>query len=259
MKKWVNTIFKGIYKYRMWQMQEFMNHPVATQQTLLSNLLEIAKDTEWGQQCNFESIKNARDFAQKVPIQNYESLQPHIERMMHGEENVLWPGQIKWYSKSSGTTSGRSKYIPVSEANLKECHIKGTWDTMTLFYNHREDARLFECKSLLMGGSLTNFEPFPETRIGDVSAIMIEHMPVVARPFFTPDFETALLPNFEEKIEKIAQITARGKRNGDDWWSPYMDTCSISKNPRDYRSKSYVGSMAAFARLYSRRSEFWPT
>jgi hypothetical protein len=211
MKKWVNKVFREIYKYRIKHIREYMQHPTVQQQEVLNNILESATGTEWGKKHDFKNIKTPKDFAAAVPIQNYESLQPYIDRMMRGEENVLWQGRVKYFSKSSGTTSGRSKFIPVSPENLKECHIKGTWDSMTFFYNQREDARQFECKSLLMGGSLSRFEAYPDTIIGDVSAIMIEQMPMVARPFFTPDFETALLPNFEEKIEKIAQITAKEK------------------------------------------------
>jgi hypothetical protein len=211
MKKWVNKVFREIYRYRLKRIQEYMQHPERIQQEVLANLLETAKHTEWGKKYHFSRIKTAQEFANAVPIQNYDTLYPYIEKMMHGAEDVLWSGQIKWFSKSSGTTSGRSKYIPVSSENLKECHIKGTWDTMTFFYDERDDARQFECKSLLMGGSLSAFPGNPNTIIGDVSAIMIEHMPMVGRPFFTPDFATALLPNFEEKIEKIAQITAKEK------------------------------------------------
>ena len=198
MKKWVNKVFREIYRYRLKRIQEYMVNPERIQREVLMNLIETAKHTEWGKKHHFSSIKTPQDFAESVPIQNYETLEPYINKMMHGAENVLWNGQIKWFSKSSGTTSGLSKYIPVSSENLKECHIKGTWDTMTFFYDQRAGARQFECKSLLMGGSLYPFSGYPNTIIGDVSAIMIEHMPVVARPFFTPDFETALLHNFED-------------------------------------------------------------
>lgn len=211
MKKLVNNIFREYYKHRMKRIERYMREPEPRQQAIFKKLISSAKRTIWGKEHDFKSIKTYQDFTNRVPIQNYESLEPYINRMMHGEWDVLWNGQVHWFSKSSGTTSHRSKFLPVSHENLKECHIKGTWDTMTFFYNQCPDARMFECKSLLMGGSLTQYEHCKETTFGDVSAIMINNMPKVARPFFTPDFETALMDNFEEKIEKIAQITAREK------------------------------------------------
>jgi len=188
-----------------------MDHPIETQQEVLKELIQLAKHTEWGRHHGFRSIRESEQFAERVPIQNYDSLKPYIQRMMYGERDVLWNGRVEWFSKSSGTTSDKSKFIPVSAQNLKKCHIRGTWDTMNLFYHNRPDAKQFEYKSLLMGGSIETFDPYPKTKYGDVSAIMIEHMPAVGRPFFTPDFETALMKEFDKKIERMAQITSQDK------------------------------------------------
>ena len=209
MKKLINKAFRWYYQQRIRQLEYFMQHPHQAQQAVFTQLIQATRHTEWGQHFDFKSIKSPQQFAARVPIQDYESLKPYIERMMRGEKDVLWSGQVKWFSKSSGTTSDKSKFIPVSSQNLKKCHIKGTWDTMTFFYHHRPDAKLFECKSLLMGGSLSAFKPYPKTTFGDVSAIMTHHMPYVARPFFTPDFEIALMDNFELKINKMAAIVSR--------------------------------------------------
>ncbi len=209
MKKWLNNGFRHFFQVRMRRILNYMEHPHEVQRSVLTQLLEATRHTEWGRKYDFRSIKTPEQFAARVPVQGYEQLQPFIFRMMHGEKDVLWSGQVKWFSKSSGTTDNKSKFIPVSSQNLKHCHLRGGWDTMTFFYEQRPDARQFERKSLLMGGSLYPFPPYPQTTIGDVSAIMIQHMPFSARPFFTPDFETALLTNFEEKIERMAQITGR--------------------------------------------------
>ena len=131
--------------------------------------------------------------------------------MMKGESDVLWNGRVKWFSKSSGTTSEKSKFIPVSKENLNQCHIKGNWDAMTFFYDQRSDARQFECKSIVMGGSMSRYPDHSKTLIGDVSAIMMHNMPNVAKPFFTPDLQTAMMADLEAKIEKIAQITSQQK------------------------------------------------
>ncbi len=189
-----------------------MDQPEFIQRSWLKTLVQTAGNTEWGKLHHFAGIRNAEDFSRQIPIQSYESLYPYIERMMYGEKDVLWDGRVNWYSKSAGTTSGRSKFIPVSQQNLKYCHIRGTWDTMTIFYQNRKDARQFELKSMLMGGSLYNFDPYPKTSYGDISAIMIKHMPWLGRPFFTPDFETALLEDWETKLELLA---LEGSRNPD--------------------------------------------
>ena len=209
MKKWVNAIFKRYFRYRMRQLDQMIRQPQSTQRQVLTQLLEAAAHTEFGKKYDFRSIQDPRDFAARIPVQDYESLKPYIQRMMHGEKDILWGGKTRWFSKSSGTTSDKSKFIPVSLENLRDCHIKGTWDTMAFFYDQRPDARQFECKSLLMGGSLEPFSEYPQTKRGDVSAVMIRNMPMVARPFFTPDLETALLSNFDEKIERMAQIASQ--------------------------------------------------
>ncbi|MEN0004998.1 MAG: GH3 auxin-responsive promoter family protein [Bacteroidota bacterium] len=209
LRKSINEGFKWFYRFRYHGIKRFMDKPHEVQFRWFKQLLQSAKQTEWGKKYDYRSIKTPAQYAARVPIQEYDQFKPYIERMMYGEKDVLWHGQVRWYSKSSGTTSDRSKYIPVTRQNLKSCHIKGTWDTMNLFYHNRKDARQFECKSMIMGGALSPFEPYPHTKYGDVSAIMIHHMPEVGRPFFTPDFETALLHNWEEKVERLAQIGAK--------------------------------------------------
>lgn len=186
-----------------------MQCPHEVQLALWKQLMEATRHTAWGKRFDYKSIRTPETFAERIPVQDYDSLKPYIQRMMYGEKDVLWGGQVRWFSKSSGTTSDKSKFIPVSNKNLKECHIKGTWDTMTLFYHNRPDARQFELKSMLMGGSLSRFEPYPRTMIGDVSAIMIQQMPIVGRPFFMPDRKTALIPEWETKLELLAQAGVR--------------------------------------------------
>jgi hypothetical protein len=181
-----------------------MQRPHEVQRRLLHQFIDFTKHTEWGRSYGYRSIKNPEQFAKRVPIQDYEQLKPYIERMMLGEKDVLWSGQVSWFAKSSGTTSARSKYIPVTSQNLKKCHIRGTWDTMALYYHNRPDARQFELKSMIMGGSLHTYDQYPRTTIGDVSAIMTHNMPFVGRPFFAPDIKTALLSDWEEKLEKLA-------------------------------------------------------
>ncbi|NRB51186.1 MAG: GH3 auxin-responsive promoter family protein [Saprospiraceae bacterium] len=208
MRKMINQLFRLYYKQRYKTIEHYMQHPHDVQQALLTQLIEATRHTVWGKKYDHRSIHNLPTFMDRIPISQYEDIQPYIKRMMMGEKDVLWSGQVRWFAKSSGTTDGKSKYIPVTSQSRKYCHIRGTWDTMTLFYRHRSDARQFECKSIVMGGTVERYAPYPKTMIGDVSAIMISHMPFVGRPFYIPDFKTALLPDWEEKLERLARIAA---------------------------------------------------
>ncbi len=209
MRKWINSAFHFYFRHRIRRIERYMQHPVAVQEEVWWELIQAARYTEWGRRYNYRKLRNPKEYAAVVPVNDYEALKPFIQRMMMGEKDVLWNGQVKWFSKSSGTTSDKSKFIPVSRENLRACHIRGTWDTMNLFYHNRPDAKQFECKSLLMGGSLTPYSDYPRTMIGDVSAIMIHNMPTIARPFFTPDFETALMAEWEEKLERTALLCSQ--------------------------------------------------
>jgi hypothetical protein len=202
---WLNNIMRYILSKRMRRIRYFSAHPKEVQSALLSQFVNSAQDTEWGRMHDFKRIKNGQHFAHNIPIQDYESLKPFINRMMHGENNVLWAGQVKWYSKSSGTTNDKSKFIPVTISNLKTCHLKGCWDASALIYNTRPDTQGFAGKMLIMGGTYESFEPYPQTRFGDVSALMLRHLPAVGSYIYAPTLDIAIMPNSEEKIERMAQ------------------------------------------------------
>jgi hypothetical protein len=186
-----------------------MKNPHEVQFRLLKQLIEEGKSTEYGQNNSLSTVKDYHDFARALPLTEYEDLKPFIDRMMMGEKSVLWPGQVKWYSKSSGTTSGRSKFIPVSTINLKHGHIKSSWDVVTLLYHNKPNSLVFAHKNLVMGGSVSKYDKFPETMYGDISGVMLENMPAIGRPFYTPDFQTAVLANWDEKIEKMVEICSK--------------------------------------------------
>ncbi len=209
MRKITNSLFRSYLRFRMRHIRRYMEDPHGVQRYWFERLLLTARDTEWGKNYGFRSIKSHRQFANRIPVQSYDSLKPFIERMMMGEKDVLWNGRVRYFSKSSGTTNDKSKFIPVSSQNLKFCHIGGTWDTTALFYDQRPEAEIFQRRSMLMGGHLKQFEKYPKTYIGDVSAVMLDRMPLVGKPFFTPDFETALMQDFEEKIDRMAHLCSK--------------------------------------------------
>lgn len=209
MKAVFNKLVSSYLERRYQSVQNFMENPHETQLRTFNYLVGKAANTEWGKKYNYNKINTPEQYRKQVPLNEYENLEPYIKRMMNGSFNILWPGFVNWYAKSSGTTSSKSKFIPVPKENLRGCHIKGSWDVVTLLYKGRGDARIFEKKNLVMSGSLSNYEQNHMTTYGDISAIMLYNMPLVGRPFYTPDFRTALLPNWDEKIEKMVQICSK--------------------------------------------------
>lgn len=209
MRMLANFLFQSYYNYRFGQIEHFMNNPHEAQNTVFKSLMEAGRQTEWGKKNHFGEIKNIRDFAEKVPVQDYDSLKPFIQRMMEGEKSILWPGAVTQFSKSSGTTNDKSKFLPVSEVNFKECHIKGTWDTMTILYHNKPDCTIFSGKNFLMAGSHQKYKPHLDTVYGDVSALMVRSMPKIARPFFEPDLDTVFMTDWEKKVEIMAEIAIK--------------------------------------------------
>jgi hypothetical protein len=197
-----NTLIKGYLKYRRSRIHQMYNNPLQLQEEVRVSLVDRLKNTRYGQVHRVHSVQSFKDFQQALPIVEYEELFPYIDHMMQGEPDQLWPGKVNWFAKSSGTTNDRSKFIPITDDNLFENHVAASWDAMSILYSNRSDTKIFESKNLVMGGSLNPIRDSIYT--GDVSAILLHRMPAIGRPFYTPDFETALMADFEAKIEKIA-------------------------------------------------------
>ncbi|MFZ4542565.1 MAG: GH3 auxin-responsive promoter family protein [Saprospiraceae bacterium] len=209
MRKIVNAIIKSYLKYHYKRVERIMEHPHEAQSEWLSHMITTNRFIQFGKEHGFKSIRKYVDFAAQIPVRDYEGHKPYIERMMLGEKDILWNGQIKWYAKSSGTTSDKSKFIPISSQNLKKGHIRSSWDSMSIFYHHNPNSQAFSERTILMGGSLQKYDLYPQSIIGDVSAIMMQHIPMVGRPFVAPDMGIAMLPNFEAKLEKMAELLPR--------------------------------------------------
>jgi GH3 auxin-responsive promoter len=201
-----------IKPYLMWRMRrinDYMRYPQKYQDAWLQKILSSAANTEIGKQYRFSELKSHEQYQSRLPIIEYDAAKDSIHRMMLGQPNVLRPGTVNWYSKSSGTTSDKSKFIPVPYENLFRCHIRGSWDSLALLYDNKPDMQIFRHKNLLLPGSFESMPERAETRYGDVSAVLTHHMPAIGRMFYMPDFETALQKNFEEKIEKTAEIISK--------------------------------------------------
>ena len=188
-----------------------MKYPHEVQDEVLKKLLSTARFTEFGQRYSFEDLVNYEDFKRRVPVHTYEQLFPYIDRLMHGEQNVLWPSEIKWFAKSSGTTNARSKFIPVSPESLEDCHLKGGKDLLSIYVNNYPDTNIFSGKGLGVGGSyqVNEFDPTASSHYGDVSAVIMQNLPPWAEFIRTPSLEVALMDNWEEKIDLIATQTAK--------------------------------------------------
>ena len=194
-------------KKRIHQIELFIKYPMEVQQDWFFRLIESAKNTEWGIRYDFKSIQSIEEFKLRVPIQNYESLKPDIERLMNGEQNILWPSDIKWFAKSSGTTAGKSKFIPVSSEAMEECHFKGGKDLISIYCNNNPETKIFSGKSLTLGGSHHLNINNNDSIYGDISAILMQNLPFWAQMIRTPELSIALMENWEEKIEKMASTT----------------------------------------------------
>lgn len=203
--KLVNSALGYYFKSRQVRIDNYLNHPIETQERLLQDLIDKAKNTVWGKKYDYASIKNVKTFAERVPIGDYESHKPYINEMMHGKADILWHGKVRWFSKSSGTTSDKSKFIPVSQENLDVCHRTGPRDTLSFYFLNYDNPNMFSGEYLGLVGSLSQFEPHPETYCGDVSAIMVKNLPSFYRMFYLPSFDIALLPEWEEKLQKTAE------------------------------------------------------
>lgn len=204
----LNSFASWLMTKRMHQIELFMKYPHEVQNEWFKKLIEAARETEWGKKYSFRSIETPERFAERVPLQDYDTMKPYIERIRRGEQNILWNTEIKWFAKSSGTTSDKSKFIPVSEESLEECHYKGGKDMLSIYCNNYPETQLFTGKNLALAGShyTDSFDNY-QSYHGDVSAIIMKHLPLWAEFLRAPDLSIALLSNFEEKLDKMAKAT----------------------------------------------------
>ena len=202
----INSLASWVLKQRIHQIELFLKYPNEVQEELLMNLLRSSENTLIGKQYEFESIKSYSTFSERIPISTYEDLEPMIEKTRQGEQHVFWNTPIKWFAKSSGTTNAKSKFIPVSEEALEDCHYKGSKDLLCMYLNNNENSELFLGKSLRLGGSKQIYED-NNSFFGDLSAILIENMPIWAEFSSTPSNKISLMSDWETKIASIINET----------------------------------------------------
>lgn len=197
----LNSAVKYYVYWKYKRIEDIRSNTPALQQNIFRSLIDKAAHTEYGKKYGFEYIKTQEEFAKQVPIGDYETFKPYIHRQLEGELNVLWPGKVKFFSKSSGTTD-KSKFLPVTEDAYYQNHRVSGWDSTSILYKENEETRLFDKKSLIMGGSLKKWDT-SEALVGDISGILLHKMPYIAVPFISPSLEIAMLENFEEKLDRM--------------------------------------------------------
>jgi hypothetical protein len=203
----IPSIIKRLNAKRISQIDHFKKYPVETQQEILFRIIGNATSTEWGKKYDYSSIKSISEYQSRVPVRTFEEYLPYIERLLRGEENLTWPGGIKWFAKSSGTTSTKSKFIPITKESLEECHYKAGKDILAIYTFNNPDTKIFSGKALTLGGSNKINQFTNKSVYGDLSAILIGNAPFYIEFIRTPKQKIALIEDFEEKLDLITKTT----------------------------------------------------
>jgi hypothetical protein len=203
----IPSIIKQFYKKRISQIEHFKKYPVETQQENLFRIIAAAVPTVWGRKYDYSSVRSVKEYQSRVPVRTYEEYLPYIERLRKGESNLTWPGDIKWFAKSSGTTSTKSKFIPISKESLQGCHYQAAKDILAIYIFNNPDTRIFSGKALTLGGS-NKINQFNNKSIcGDLSAVLIWNAPFYIEFVRTPKQKIALIEDFEKKLDLITKTT----------------------------------------------------
>ena len=201
----LTQIIGKVFVPRQKALEKHLNGGEALQRAVLNHLIHTAKHTEYGRNHAFDNIKDYEQFVSMVPVNTYEELKGDIDRMRHGEKDILWPGRVRWYAKSSGTTNDKSKFIPVSDEGLQKIHYAGGRDSVALYLRNNPKSKMFDGKGLILGGSHAPNYNVEGSLVGDLSAILIENINPLVNLVRVPKKETALLSDFEIKRERIAR------------------------------------------------------
>ncbi|MDR1876663.1 MAG: GH3 auxin-responsive promoter family protein [Flavobacteriaceae bacterium] len=244
----VNTFIQWYVKKRVKQMEVFINNPVETQNAVLSTLLYKAKDTEYGKKYKFKDITSYPDFKNQVPLTGYEDFEPFITRVRQGEKDIIWPGQILWFAKSSGTTNAKSKFIPITKDSLEECHYKAGKDLFSIYAYNNPETKIFEYKNLRLGGTRENYDGF-NSKYGDLSAVLIDNLPFWAEWKSTPNKEVSLLKDWEVKMPAIVEQVIKqevGSFTGVPSWMMVLLRKVLDTTGKEYIDEVWQGAECFF-------------
>jgi hypothetical protein len=205
----LNSILSWFVTKRKYQIDFFKKYPVEVQNDTLFKIIRNGRNTAFGNDHGFHSIETYSQFAAQVPVRDYPAIKSYIDRSVQGEPDVLWPGETKWFAKSSGTTGDKSKFIPVTRDNIEDCHFQGGKDTLIFYFANYPDNDLLSGKSLVVGGSHQVSNLNSEINFGDLSAVLLQNLPLYAHWIRTPDLSIALMDEWEEKLQRMAETTCR--------------------------------------------------
>ena len=205
--KLLSPAISRLARFRHWRIEQWINDPIDSQREVLQDLVTHGQYTEFGRKYGLKEIFNIRGFKERIPIQEYDDLKPYIDQLMKGEENVLWNTPVNWFAKSSGTTSDKSKFIPITQESLEDCHFQAAKDVLTLYYNYNNESDLLTGKGLVIGGSHQISQINEDIQYGDLSAVLLQNTPMWANWIRTPELSIALMDEWEGKIEMLAQST----------------------------------------------------
>lgn len=200
-----STICRAWFSQRLRAIDRFRRRPAETQERMFRRAVERGRSTAFGRCYGLSAVRTPAQFRAAVPLFDYDSFKPWIGRMLDGERSVAVPGRVGLFARSSGTTSDRSKYIPVTRESLWWNHTLGMRDLAALVAASDPRTRLFDGKTLTLGGSCRR-----EGRnlVGDLSAILIHETAFVSRGLRAPRSATATIPDFDRKAEAIARECA---------------------------------------------------
>jgi len=205
----VNSFLSWRMKKRFHQLELFMKYPFEVQSELLIDLITTAVDTEFGKKYDFDNINSLDTFKKRVPLHFYEDIEADVNRLRKGEQNIFWPGEMKWFAKSSGTTNSKSKFIPVSEEAIEDCHFKGGKDLLSIYCSLNPETMVFDGMNLRLGGSTFLDNQELQSYYGDVSGIIIENLPFWVEMRSTPNNKISLMTEWESKIAAMATTSLR--------------------------------------------------
>ena len=194
-------------RLRYWRIEHWVSEPVEAQREVLQDLITHGQYTQFGVKYKFAEIFNIRKCKETVPIQEYNDLKPFIDQIMAGEESVLWNTPVEWFAKSSGTTSDKSKFIPITKESIEDNHFQASKDVLSIYYNALPDSDLLTGKGLVIGGSHQVHPIKEDIQFGDLSAVLLQNSPIWSSLIRTPELSIALMDEWEEKIESLAQST----------------------------------------------------
>ncbi len=205
----MSSAISRLARFRYWRIESWMEHPIDAQNEVLDNLLMHGQYTQFGERFGMSRNWTSEEFRKNIPLCTYEDLLPYIDQIKEGQENILWNTPVNWFAKSSGTSGGKSKFIPISEESLENCHFQGAKDVLTMYYNQYPDSELLTGKGLVIGGSHQVSQLNEDIYYGDLSAVLMQNTPFWGEWIRTPDLSIALMNEWESKIEAMAHATIK--------------------------------------------------